>query len=287
MTDRLNDWLGEMRPRLHRYAARMMGSAFDGEDVVQDALAKAAEALGAGAEVAEPDAWIFRIVHNTALDALRRRRRQEVRDALAVSDDATTDEADRRIAVEAGLNSFLHLVPAQRSTVALVDVLGHSLAETATILGMTVPAVKAALHRGRARLRELAHQVEVAAVIAPAERERLRAYADRFNAHDWDALRALLADDVKLDLANRSSLSGARDVSVYFTRYAALPDWRASVGMAEGRPALLIRKLGNESGTPVFLVLLDWRGDRIAAIRDFHFATYIMDGLSWSTIPPA
>lgn len=287
MTDRLNDWLGEMRPRLHRYAARMMGSAFDGEDVVQDALAKAAEALGAGAQVAEPDAWIFRIVHNTALDALRRRRRQEARDALAVSDDASTEEADRRIAVEAGLGSFLHLVPAQRSAVALVDVLGHSLAETAAILGMTVPAVKAALHRGRVRLRALAQQAEISAVIAPAERARLRAYADRFNAHDWDALRALLAEDVKLDLANRTTLSGARDVSIYFTRYAALPDWRASVGIAEGRPALLIRKRGDESGPPIFVVLLDWRGDRIAVIRDFHYATYIMEGLSWSAIPPA
>ncbi len=128
---------------------------------------------------------------------------------------------------------------------------------------------------------------EASAVIAPAERERLRAYADRFNAHDWDALRALLADDVKLDLANRTSLSGARDVSIYFTRYAALSDWRASVGMAEGRPALLIGKPGDDSGTPAFVVLLDWRGDRIVAIRDFHYATYIMDGLSWSAIPPA
>jgi RNA polymerase sigma-70 factor (ECF subfamily) len=59
------------------------------------------------------------------------------------------------------------------------------------------------------------------------------------------------------------------------------------VGIAEGRPALLIRKRGDESGPPVFVVLLDWRGDRIAAIRDFHYATYIMEGLSWSAIPPA
>src|SRR5258708_15881110 len=68
-------WLGELRPGLHRYCARMVGSAFDGEDVVQDALAKAAEAWPGPGAIGAPRAWLFRIAHNAALDALRRRRR--------------------------------------------------------------------------------------------------------------------------------------------------------------------------------------------------------------------
>ena len=66
-----------MRPRLHRYCARMVGSVIDGEDVLQDALIKAVEAHAAAGAIGNPEGWLFRIAHNTALDFLRRRNRQE------------------------------------------------------------------------------------------------------------------------------------------------------------------------------------------------------------------
>src|SRR2546430_16889098 len=66
-----------MRPRLHRYCARMTGSVIDGEDVLQDALIKAVEAHAAAGNIGNPEGWLFRIAHNTALDFLRRRNRQE------------------------------------------------------------------------------------------------------------------------------------------------------------------------------------------------------------------
>src|SRR5215208_7948156 len=69
--------LAAMRPRLHRYCARMTGSVIDGEDVLQDALIKAVEAHAAAGNVGNPEGWLFRIAHNTALDFLRRRNRQE------------------------------------------------------------------------------------------------------------------------------------------------------------------------------------------------------------------
>src|SRR5437868_10030503 len=68
--------LTAMRPRLHRYCARMTGSVIDGEDVLQDALVKAVEAFPAAAPLHHPEGWLFRIAHNTALDFLRRRSRQ-------------------------------------------------------------------------------------------------------------------------------------------------------------------------------------------------------------------
>src|SRR3954453_13440531 len=66
-----------LRPRLHRYCARMVGSVIDGEDVLQDALIKAVEAFAAAGSIGNPEGWLFRIAHNTALDFLRKRKRQE------------------------------------------------------------------------------------------------------------------------------------------------------------------------------------------------------------------
>jgi RNA polymerase sigma-70 factor (ECF subfamily) len=69
--------LAELRPKLHRYCARMTGSVIDGEDVLQDAMAKAIEAFPHAGPIAHPEGWLFRIAHNAALDFLRRRTRQE------------------------------------------------------------------------------------------------------------------------------------------------------------------------------------------------------------------
>ena len=275
----LSGRISALRPRLHRYAARMMGSGFDGEDVVQDAMAKLA--VENVAIITDLDAWMFRVTHTCAIDALRRRRRQAMRDARAEIIEQEDNSADRRVAVAASLATFLRLAPGPRSVVALADVLGHSIAEAATILGMTETAAKAALHRGRARLREIAREHEVPARMSKAEMEQLQRYADHFNAHDWDALRAMLAEDVRLDLVNRTKLSGAHEVSIYFTRYAAAPDWHVELGLAEGRPALLFRPLGDPVAPPTFVVLLEWADGRIAAIRDFHYATYVMVDLDW------
>src|SRR5882672_10696112 len=66
-----------LRPKLHRYCARMVGSVIDGEDVLQDALIKAVEAFAAAGSIGNPEGWLFRIAHNTALDFLRKRSRQQ------------------------------------------------------------------------------------------------------------------------------------------------------------------------------------------------------------------
>src|ERR1700719_1683980 len=69
--------LGELRPKLHRYCARMTGSVIDGEDVVQEALVRAIKAFPEAGQIADLEGWLFRITHNAALDFLRRRRRYE------------------------------------------------------------------------------------------------------------------------------------------------------------------------------------------------------------------
>src|SRR5262245_65604496 len=65
--------IGELRPKLHRYCARITGSVIDGEDVLQEALAKAVEAFTRGGRIAQPQGWLFRIADNEAIDFLRRR----------------------------------------------------------------------------------------------------------------------------------------------------------------------------------------------------------------------
>jgi RNA polymerase sigma-70 factor, ECF subfamily len=275
--------IAEMRPRLHRYCARMVGSAFDGEDVVQEALAKAVEAWPGAGPVERPQSWLFRIAHNAALDALRRRRRQAVvtcHAGFAQPADPGAG-ANARVEAAASLATLLRLPVVQRSSVVLMDVLGHSLAETAEILGISVAAVKAALHRARARLQELAGAPETPAPsLAAAEKDRLRAYADRFNARDFDALRNLLAEDVRLDLVNRTRLAGRKDVSVYFGRYDEASDWWFSPGLAEGRPALLVGDPADRAAAVAYVVLLDWANGRIAAIRDFRYASYVTESLA-------
>ena len=271
--------MSDMRPRLHRYCARMVGSAIDGEDVVQEALAKAIEALPDAGVLQKPESWLLRIAHNTALDALRRRKRE-----AAVSFDVEIGgvedpgaDAGAHVAVAASFAAFLALPAAQRASVVLADVLGYALAETADILEISVAAVKANLHRGRAQLRARAADAPVPRTVAEAEKQRLQAYADLFNAREFDALRDLLAEDVRLDLANRTRLAGRKDVSVYFTRYAQASDWRVRPGLAEGRPALLVS--GERDEAVRYVVLLGWADGRITAIRDFRYAQYVMEGL--------
>jgi RNA polymerase sigma factor (sigma-70 family) len=162
---------GELRPDLHRYCARLMGSVIDGEDVVQDALVRAFVALQDLEEEPPLRPWLFRIAHNRALDLLRSR---EVRMAEPI--DAARDVADlaqsdplemlmREEAVKTAVSRFVELPTLQRSVVILKDVLDESLIEIAALLDLTVDAVKAHLARGRAHLREInAHARRAAGV---------------------------------------------------------------------------------------------------------------------------
>jgi RNA polymerase sigma-70 factor (ECF subfamily) len=70
-TANIDGLLAEMRPKLHRYCARMVGSVIDGEDVLQDALIKAVESHATAGAIGNPEGWLFRIAHKTALDFLR------------------------------------------------------------------------------------------------------------------------------------------------------------------------------------------------------------------------
>jgi RNA polymerase sigma-70 factor, ECF subfamily len=284
-TDDLEPLLVAMRPRLHRYCARMVGSSIDGEDVLQDALIKAVEARPAAGVIHNPEGWMFRIAHNAALDFLRRRKRQDaLRSAEEVEmiADELDDITSRQIA-STSLRTFMRLRVAQRASVILMDVLGCSLQEVCEIMDYSLAAAKAALHRGRTQLRDLAEEGDDAPPppLSAADQSRLCAYVASFNARDFDHLRAMLADDVRLELVSKTRLRGKAEVSRYFGNYSKVSDWHLVPGSVEGRPAILVFDPNEPDGPPKYFMLLGWQAGKIASIRDFRHASYVVDGLDY------
>ena len=274
-----------MRPKLHRYCARMVGSVIDGEDVLQDALIKAVAAHAADGKIGNPEGWLFRIAHNTALDFLRRRNRQEALRSVEEVDmiaDRLDAVASRQIAA-ASLRTFMRLPVAQRSSVILTDVLGCSLQEICEVMDCSLPAAKAALYRGRTQLREIAEEPDDTPLqkLSDADRDRLGAYVAHFNARDFDAIRAMISDDVRLDLVSKTRLNGNAEVSRYFGNYSKVSDWHLVPGLVEGHPAILVFDPNQPGSKPKYFMLLNWSADKVATIRDFRHAPYIIDGAEY------
>jgi len=272
---RFMEFVAEVRPELHRYCARMTGNVFDGEDIVQETLAKAYFAL---AEMDEPPllpGWLFRIAHNTAMDFLRRYERKNV-DLVAEVPDVgeSEDKGPDPALVEAALTGFVSLPPVQRSAMVLKDVLGHSLEETASTMATTVLAVKGALVRARANI---AAKASSTPSISAEEKKSLHRYADLFNSRDWDGLRALLGEEARLDLVSRWQRRGSKAAG-YYARYAevtAAENLRAEAGFADGVPVIAIHRPG--STRPAYFIRLNWEQGRLVQIRDFYFVPYLAE----------
>jgi RNA polymerase sigma factor (sigma-70 family) len=281
--DAFEDRLKVLRSRLHRYCARMTGSAVDGEDVLQDTLVKAVRARAQGAVVDNLEGWLFRIAHNASLDFLRHRSRDAV---VPLTDDVESAPMPEADLVVVGFRTFLQLPELQRCAVILKDVLGHSVDDIATIADCTPAAAKSALQRGRLGLRQLVQVPEDTRLplMSDADRRKMSAYVQLFRNGDFDAIRAMLADDVKLELVNRLKLEGRDTITPYFTRYAQETKWRFALGAVEGRPVMLVFDGTAPTQKPAYFVLLDWRGEQIAAIRDFLFAPYVLEAIDWARL---
>ncbi len=284
----------ELRPELHRYCARLMGSVIDGEDVVQDTFARALVAVDELEEAVPPRAWLFRIAHNRALDLLRSRAIRAaapIEAAHEVADPESPDPVEvlmRREAVETAVSRFVELPTMQRSAVILKDVLDQSLEEIAAVLDITVNAVKAHLARGRARLKEINAQAAARPAPRPPSPTVAR-YVALFNQRDWDGLRAMLADDVRLNQATYRPRAGAGDVGRFFGFYAGFAPVRLVPAWLEGREVIAVYD-GAEAVKPSYLMWLDWTDGRISFIHDYRYVRYVVDGaelvLAPDTVPP-
>jgi RNA polymerase sigma-70 factor, ECF subfamily len=273
--------VGSLRPELHRYCARMVGSAIDGEDLVQETLATAYYKLSLMKQDVPLQAWLFKIAHNKCIDFLRARRPHEewiedAFDGVAPVD----DELERRQLLDDAFRHILGaLAPAERACVVMKDVLGYELTEIAHILDTTVGGVKAALHRGRQKLRETTRQHAVPRQGSLEHQEHLARFVERFNARDWDGLAALLRADAQCDVVGTWAAVG-RDVirRNYFQKYAGFEfSWRIGQAEVDGERVAVCWHEVEGSWRARSFIRLQWDGEHIRSLRDYIYIPYLLE----------
>ncbi|MEZ4457420.1 MAG: sigma-70 family RNA polymerase sigma factor [Gemmatimonadales bacterium] len=268
-----------VRPRLHRFCARMCGGALDGEDLVQEVLAEAFYNLPALKDPSRFEPWLFRIAYHRCIDFLRREKRRK--DEVPLRDEHDTpgeDEALGDAPIDDALAALVgQLPPKERASVLLKDVLGYPLTEVAAIADSTVGGVKAALHRARAKLRQL-RTVPALAELDAEERRLFDAYADIFNRRDWDALKRLVRADARLEIVGATSgvMSGLG--ATYSSNDTALPhEWRLAAGAVDGTLAIVHWRRDGEAWKPFAAIRLWWENGQVTRIRDYIHVGYLLD----------
>jgi RNA polymerase sigma-70 factor (ECF subfamily) len=267
--------VAELRPSLHRYCARMTGSVTDGEDVVQEALFDAYRRLDSFDDARPFKPWLFRIAHHRCIDLLRRRGvREDAEAGTEPPGHVTLVDPPGPALGRAVEHLVVTLPPMERACVLLKDVLDHSLEEIAELVDSTVGGVKAALHRGRAKL---------ASAAPPRARRELRpeavallgSYVERFNRRDWDGLRELATADVRVRVVD--IFEGPLADSTYFGRYARLATpWRLLLAEVDGEPMIVTEYAEAGVWTAGGLVRLDVRHGRIAVIADYAHCPWVL-----------
>jgi RNA polymerase sigma-70 factor (ECF subfamily) len=256
-----------------------MGSVIEGEDVVQDTMVRAFESLPDLDNATPLRPWLFRIAHNRALDLLRSRTVREAEPIEAAADVADVSNPDpmealmRQDTVKTAVSRFAELPIHQRATVILKDVLDESLTEIAALLDMTVEAVKGHLARGRARLQQINARAASDQQAAPASESMLH-YIALFNQRDWNGLRAILADDVKLNQSSHPIRSGSADVGFFFTKYAELEGAWLAPARLEGREVIAVF-IDRADERPSYFMWLEWHDGQIAFIHDYCHVRYV------------
>jgi len=187
------DLLAPLRPALHGYCRRLTGNVWDAEDLVQDALLRAFATLGSiHHQIRNPRAYLLRTATNLWIDALRRRDVEAAALAREAAEDGGVPAPGGSIR-DAGAALLQRLAPQERAAVVLKDAFEMSLEEIAEVLATTPGAVKAALHRGRGRLRELENEAAPRRPVPSTE--LVDRFVARFTARDLAGLLALMLGD--------------------------------------------------------------------------------------------
>lgn len=280
--------LTELRPRLHRYCARMTGSTLDGEDVMQEALFEAYRNLTDFDETRPMVPWLLRIVHNRCIDFLRRRTVRRHLEVDVPAPDPIAVDRPAPLDVPAALEAMvLRLPPKERACMLLVEVLDYSLQEAADVVGSTVGSVKAALHRGRAKLAERREgQHVVRRRVSDDDLRVLRLYVDRFNRRDWNGVLELTRADARLLVAD--AYDGSLRRSEFFRRYESWKTpWRVVVGMIDGEPGIITVLDATGPAQPLSFTRIRLHADgRIATIVHYAHCRWVLPAASSIEILP-
>ena len=257
--------LDPFRPDLHRYCRRLTGNVWDAEDLVQDTLLRAFGQLSHILhDIADPRGYLLRIASNLWIDTTRRRAFESValaRQAGDPSSDAPAQpSASQGIEVrEAGARLMTSLAPQERAAVLLKDIFDLSLGETASILATTVGAVKAALHRGRERLRD---DEVPAATNPPPSKAVVDRFVDRYNARDLPGLLQLMSDSASIEMHGLESEIGRpafeRERGWFHHNF---------YNPFDGSPSTLWCQTAEFAGEPIILVFDKRDGDMISVMR--------------------
>jgi RNA polymerase sigma-70 factor (ECF subfamily) len=294
------DHLEAHRKALVGHCYRMLGSAAEADDAVQETLVRAWRALGGFDGRSSLRTWLYRIATHVCLDELGDRARREqpvaigpagtvhdelverprthwlepIPDAHAVPADGDPSEraALRQSIRLAFVAALQRLPPRQRAALLLAEVLGWPAAEIASALETSVPAVNSALQRARATLEENAPPGR-ADHLTPAQTTLLARYVDAFERYDVDALAALLREDATMSMPPYTLwLRGPAAIKAWFLgRGIGCRGSRLVPTAANGLPAFGQYKPAGagEPLRPWSLVVLELSGDRIGAMTHF------------------
>jgi RNA polymerase sigma-70 factor (ECF subfamily) len=240
-----------LRPDLYRYCRHLTRSPWDAEDMVQDTLARAYATLAIMAEPPpNPRAWLFRVASNLWINRMRRAREIPTADVTPQPAAASEPRAER----EAAGTLLAQLSPQERAAIVLKDVIELSLEEIAEALSTSTGAIKAALHRGRTKLKEPEADEPVA--VAPAV---LDAFCDAFNARDLARLTSLLLDSATMEFPGLNFEYGAKKLEAGSLRSTLF-------GCPEGRYVLTDTPRCEHRSHRGESILLWWLGDAVDAV---------------------
>ncbi|MEV8503622.1 sigma-70 family RNA polymerase sigma factor [Actinoplanes sp. NPDC051475] len=291
------------RPELTGYCYRMLGSAFDAEDAVQDAMVRAWRGFDGFDGRSALRSWLYRITTNVCLTMLSSaQRRVRPMDLGPAGSGRATDAGEPRpdeiwvgpvpdsrvlperadpAEVVAGRESIRlafvaalqHLPPRQRAVLILRDVLAWSASEVAELLDTSVASVNSVLQRARATIAAADLGADVHRPLDEEQRALLARYVRAFEAYDLEALTTLLHEDATLSMPPLPLwLSGRDEIAVWMGGTGGgCQGSRLIPVAANGVPAFGQYRpgAGGIGHDPWALIVLDISGGRIAGVSNF------------------
>ena len=302
LTDELDPRLLEHRRELTGYCYRMLGSAFDADDAVQETMVRAWRGLGDFEGRSALRSWLYRIATNVCLDQLSGRQRralpmdlsgspwqpvpaslaarrpgtawvEPVLDRQVVAEDADpAEQAVQRESIRLAFVSALqHLPPRQRAVLLLREVLRWRAEEVAQLLDTTVASVNSALQRARATMAAVGGEADTEP-LDDVHRALLARYVDAFERYDVEGLVALLHEDATQHMPPFEMwLRGRADIGTWMLGPGAeCRGSRVLATTANGAPALAQwRPRAGGGFEPWALHVLEVRDGRVAHISSF------------------